>query len=229
MTIYQHETSAGEFIDLPIGKTVCVGRNYAAHIEELNNATPTEPLLFIKPDTALCHARGALEVPLGQGPCHNELELAVLIRSRLQKAAPEQVLAAVWGYGLGLDLTLRDVQTALKDKGLPWERAKAFDGSCALSGFVAAEKVSDPQSLSFKLWVNDTLRQHGECRFMLWTVATLLSEISQVFTLRPGDVVLTGTPKGVGPLESGDELRASLLEHFELNAEITTRTACDNR
>jgi 2-keto-4-pentenoate hydratase/2-oxohepta-3-ene-1,7-dioic acid hydratase in catechol pathway len=218
--MYQHLDIKGNVIALPAGKVVCVGRNYLDHIEELNNTVPDEALLFIKPTTALCCVTEPLVLPSGLGSCHNELEIAVLIKNRLTKAEPAEIKSAIWGYGLALDLTLRDVQDKLKAKGQPWERAKAFDLSCPVSGFVSADKISDPQQLSFSLRVNKQIRQQGNSAFMLHAIEQLILEVSNIFTLLPGDVVLTGTPKGVGPLGSGDQLTLSLLGYFSLETDV---------
>jgi 2-keto-4-pentenoate hydratase/2-oxohepta-3-ene-1,7-dioic acid hydratase in catechol pathway len=193
----------------PLGKIVCVGRNYAAHAAELDNPLPDAPLLFIKPATAAAPLEQPLRLPTGQGVVHHELELALLIGAELRNAAPAQALAAVAGIGLALDLTLRELQDQLKRQGHPWERAKAFDGACPLSGFLAPGSL-DLQALKLQLWRNGQLQQDGDTGQMLWPAATLLSEISRCFTLLPGDVVCTGTPAGVGPLVSGDHLQLLL-------------------
>ncbi|GGO74422.1 fumarylacetoacetate hydrolase family protein [Bowmanella pacifica] len=218
--MYQHLDNKGHPIDLPVGKAVCVGRNYLDHIHELNNEVPEQALLFIKPSTALVPFSGQIAIPTGLGACHNELEIAVLMGDVVRKASPEQAMAAVWGYGLGLDLTLRDVQDKMKAKGQPWERAKAFDGSCPLSGYIAASDVSDPQALAFNLFVNGEQRQQGDAALMIHRIADLISEISHHFTLLPGDVVLTGTPKGVGPLSAGDQLEAEVVNYLQVSAQV---------
>lgn len=203
---YFHRASDESLLSFPAGKVVCVGRNYADHILELNNATPDEPLLFIKPVTSLCHLEQPIQLPNGQGQCHNELEVAVLIGDKLTKASEESALKGIWGCGLGLDLTLRDVQSQLKAKGLPWERAKGFDNACPLSNFIPIEQISNIQDIDFTLHINNQLMQQGNTGLMLYNIGSLISEISHTFTLLPGDVVMTGTPKGVGPLHSGDKI-----------------------
>lgn len=209
MTPYQH-THNGQPIDLPaLGKIVCVGRNYAKHAQELGNPIPKEPLLFIKPATSAVPMAAPIQMPQGHGPCHHEVELALLIGKTLRCANPEDVDDAVWGYGVGLDLTLRQLQSALKEKGHPWERAKSFDGACPLSEFEPG--VVDWASINIRLTINDQVRQDGQTAHMLVPVRQLVAHISQTFTLNPGDVVLTGTPAGVGPLASGDRLRCELV------------------
>jgi 2-keto-4-pentenoate hydratase/2-oxohepta-3-ene-1,7-dioic acid hydratase in catechol pathway len=207
---YRHRNEEGGDIALPVGKVVCVGRNYLDHIQELRNAVPETPVLFMKPGTALTALEEPLHLPSGRGRCHHEVELAVLIGHRLRRADPAAVRGAVAGYGVALDLTLRDVQDQLKAKGLPWERAKAFDGACPLSRFIAPGRLPDPQHIPLALSVNDTLRQQGDTAQMMIGIFDLIAHISQSFTLLPGDVVLTGTPAGVGELRAGDRLRLAL-------------------
>lgn len=214
--MYSHKICSGDPIDLPVGKVVCVGRNYVDHIEELNNPIPEQPILFIKPNTAVCDVSQPISIPKLQGACHNELEVAVLIKHTLCQVTHAEVLNGVWGYGLGLDLTLRDVQTQLKQKGLPWERAKAFDRSCPLSGFVPRRHMKNEHVIEFKLMVNNDVRQSGNSQMMIHGIANLLVEISHTFTLLPGDVVMTGTPKGVGPLCIGDRLDVSMDDNIHL-------------
>lgn len=210
VTRYEHRLAAG--IDCPktLGKIVCVGRNYADHARELNNPVPESPLLFIKPATAAVDFLQPIVLPKGQDECHHELEMAVLIGERLKDVSAEQARSGVAGVGLALDLTLRGLQSRLKEKGHPWERAKAFDGSCPLSEFVAVEGY-DLQGFDLRLVKNGKMQQAGCTGDMLFATTDLLSEISRSFTLLPGDVVLTGTPAGVGPLSGGDTLGACLI------------------
>jgi 2-keto-4-pentenoate hydratase/2-oxohepta-3-ene-1,7-dioic acid hydratase in catechol pathway len=217
---YQHETLAGQKIDLPIGKVVCVGRNYVTHIKELNNDIPDIPLLFIKPTTSLVYLSKNIDIPKGLGECHNELEIAVLIAKTIKCAAVDEVEEAIWGYGLALDLTLRDVQTELKRLGHPWERAKGFDGSCPMSPVVQKSAIVNHDKLNFELKVNGQQRQLGNSQDMIFNINTLLSEISHSFTLLPGDIVLTGTPKGVGRLCQNDVLDVRFDNYFQLSTKV---------
>lgn len=206
---YQHQFINGETFPHPIGKIVCVGRNYAEHAKELNNPIPKSPVLFIKPSTAAVPMEQPFAIPSGQGVCHHELEMTVLINQPLTRASKEQAKSAIAGLGLGLDLTLREVQEGLKQKAHPWERSKAFDGSCPLSQF-AAYDGRELQNIELTLIRNGEVQQQGNSCDMLFPVIDLLVEISHSFTLLPGDVVLTGTPAGVGPLFAGDSLLAKL-------------------
>ena len=193
---------------IPVGKIVCVARNYAEHARELGNPVPDRAVLFIKPASSLLADGGTVSIPTYANDCHHELELAVLIGRTGKTIIESEALGHVAGYGVALDLTLRDVQADLKAKGLPWEIAKAFDTACPLSAFVPAERITDPQHLRLQLRVNGKLRQDGTTAAMLRPVARLLSEASSYFTLEAGDILLTGTPAGVGPLRSGDQVEA---------------------
>ncbi|MBW2940667.1 fumarylacetoacetate hydrolase family protein [Zhongshania aquimaris] len=218
--MYRHRIKAGsEYSHMP-GKVVCVGRNYAEHAKELGNPVPNSPLLFIKPATAMVAMAEPVALPEGLGACHHELEMALLIGQPLTKAAPDQCRAAIAGIGLALDLTLRELQDELKRKGHPWERAKAFDGASPLSEFVAFDQNLDFASLTLRLTRNGGVQQQGSCGDMLFSVENLLSEISHSFTLVPGDVVLTGTPAGVGPLSSGDQLVAELGDFLRIETVV---------
>lgn len=219
--MYQHLDWQGQPIGLPLGKVVCIGQNYQDHIVEMNSKTAPDALFFHKPATALVPMAPTFVIPTGQGAVHNETEIAVLINKRLTRADEAQVQSAIWGYSLALDLTLRDVQAQLKQLGRPWELAKSFDGACPLAGFVPATLIADPQTLQFSLTVNGVLRQQGDARLMIRSITKMISEMSQSFTLLPGDVVLTGTPAGVGPLCSGDQLSLSFDQYFQTQAEVT--------
>ncbi|MBM95765.1 MAG: isomerase/hydrolase [Oceanospirillaceae bacterium] len=202
------------------GKIVCVGRNYAAHAKELNNPVPESPILFIKPGSAAVPMVPAFSIPVDQGEVHHELEIALLIGKRLKHASASEADLSIDGIGLGLDLTLRDVQNELKANGHPWERAKAFDGSCPLSGFVDTRRVPDWRNLTLCLKRNGVMQQQGNTAAMIFNIVGLLVEISRTFTLEPGDIVLTGTPAGVGPLKPGDRLEASLQDWIELETMV---------
>lgn len=217
---YQHLWVDGSNIGLPVGKVVCVGRNYVAHAKELNNPIPESPLLFIKPATALASLAAGLRLPGHQGVVHHEAELALLIGQTLDgthNITPQQ---AIVGVGLALDLTLRDVQEQLKKRGQPWEIAKAFDGACPCSPFVDAGEFTDLQDIGFRLEVNGQVRQVGNSQDMLFPVDELLPAMSAHFTLLPGDIVLTGTPAGVGPLLPGDRLRMQIDGRLQLETQV---------
>jgi 2-keto-4-pentenoate hydratase/2-oxohepta-3-ene-1,7-dioic acid hydratase in catechol pathway len=206
---------------LPVGKVVCVGRNYAAHARELNNPVPDEPVLFIKPQSAVVSLHQPIALPSYGGNCHFELELALLFSQSLGRGCSQsQALAAIAGIGLALDLTLRDLQQQLKQSGLPWEKSKAFDGACPLSEFVGLDRAGDLQQQRLKLWRNGELCQDGHSSEMLVPVVPLVTYVTQFFSLQPGDVLLTGTPAGVGSLQSGDQLQLALSELIETTVEV---------
>lgn len=217
---YQHQMTDGSPCNLPTGKVVCIGRNYADHAKELNNPVPTSPILFIKPATAVVPFAPSFAIPTEQGECHHETEIALLIGKGLTNASADEVPAAIAGIGIGLDLTLRDLQSRLKEKGHPWEQAKAFDGACPLTPFVPANRFADLTQLEVALRVNGTVRQSGNSAQMLYPIAGLVAHMSGIFTLQPGDVVLTGTPAGVAPLQPGDQLEAVLDQRFSFTTQV---------
>ena len=198
-----------------LGKIVCVGRNYAAHARELGNEVPTSPLLFMKPASSVVSVHHPLIRPNPEifGEIHYEAELCIQLAADLSHATVEQAKLAIGGVTLGLDLTLRDLQTKLKDKGQPWERAKCFDGACVLADWVDPQAFGDFTQVHYQLYINDALKQDGDSALMLFPVYELLAEISHAFSLQAGDVIMTGTPSGVGLLQAGDELKLVLGAH----------------
>ncbi|AUH00900.1 isomerase/hydrolase [Prodigiosinella confusarubida] len=211
--MYQHRDWQGALLDVPVNKVVCVGSNYSEHIREMGSATPVEPVLFIKPETALCDMCQPVAIPKHLGSVHHEVELAVLIGTPLKQANEELVARAIAGYGVALDLTLRDLQANFKKAGQPWEKAKGFDGSCPISGFISVSEFGDPQQTELGLSINGEIRQQGNTRDMITPILPLIAYMSRFFTLRAGDIILTGTPQGVGPLQSGDILTITLNEN----------------
>ena len=197
---YRHSTS----------KVVCVGRNYSAHAKELNNPIPKKPLLFIKSTNTLVDLGGIISIPSEKGECQHELEIAVLIGEPLTNADQQSCCRAIKGLGLGLDLTLRELQSQLKAKGQPWEKSKSFDGACPVSGFIAIDNFPDLANVDFKLVKNDQCAQIGNSKDMLFDIPSLIADISSNFTLYPGDIILTGTPEGVASLASGDRISLEL-------------------
>ena len=192
-------------------KIVCVGRSYADHAKELGNAIPDRPVLFIKPPSSLITLEQGISWNPAWGNCHYECELSLRIDRTLKaETDPAKALQAVGAVTLGLDLTLRDLQDDLKKKGQPWERAKAFDGSCVLANWVDVAEITDWKEVHYTFQVNGELRQKGDTSLLIFDIVTLLADISQVFTLEPGDVVMTGTPAGVAALQSGDQLKMIL-------------------
>ena len=193
-----------------IGKILCIGRNYWEHIKELGNAPPEAPVIFIKPASSVIGEGEAVVIPPYSHDCHHEAELALLIGRKGKDIPVDQAMEHIAGYGVGIDLTLRDVQGELKKKGLPWEIAKGFDTACPLSAFVEASKVADPQNLQIRLTVNGEIRQDGNTSMMIHRIPAIISHMSGNFTLEPGDIILTGTPAGVSRIVSGDTLVAEI-------------------
>ncbi|WP_247232195.1 fumarylacetoacetate hydrolase family protein [Telluribacter sp. SYSU D00476] len=191
-------------------KIICVGRNYAEHIQELNNEQPDAPVIFMKPDTALLRPGETFYYPEFSEDVHHEVEVVVKI-SKMGKFIEEKFAHKYYDeIGVGIDFTARDVQSKLKAKGLPWELAKAFNGSAPVSDFVSKSDYADLQDLNFKLEVNGETRQQGNTSMMLYRIDYLISFVSQYFTLKTGDLIFTGTPKGVAAVKPGDRLVASI-------------------
>lgn len=215
---YQHQYLDGTRIHFPLGKVVCIGRNYAEHAKELNNPVPTEPLLFIKPGSCVVPLEGGFKIPTERGSVNYEAEIAVLLGKSLSTHPDEEeVLDAISGFAPALDLTLRDVQSKLKEKGLPWELAKSFDGACVLAPFVPASTFEDLTDIGIRLSINGEVRQDGNSELMLNPIVPMIQYMAAQFSLQAGDVILTGTPAGVGPLNQGDELVLELpgISRFE--------------
>ena len=191
-----------------IGKVVCVGRNYAAHALELGNEVPTSPLLFMKPASSVVSIHNDIIRPEASsyGDTHYEAELCIQLAANLSKATVQQARQAFGGITLGLDLTLRELQSQLKAKGQPWERAKCFDGACVLADWLDPIIFDDLSQVKYQLHINNELTQDGDSALMLFPIYELLAEISHAFSLQAGDVIMTGTPSGVGVLQAGDQL-----------------------
>lgn len=218
---YQHQYTDGTPIHFPLGKVVCVGRNYAEHAAELNNPIPSEPLLFIKPGSCTVALNDSFAIPQDRGVAHYEAEIAVLIGKPLSKQpSVEEVRDAISGFAPALDLTLRDVQAKLKEKGLPWELAKSFDGAYVLAPFVSGDTYPDLADIGISLSINGELRQNGNSSAMLNPIIGLIQHIAGHFSLQPGDVISTGTPAGVGPLASGDQLEIALSEQTAFTTRV---------
>ena len=214
-----HHTN--ERLRAAIGKVVCVGRNYAAHAQELGNEVPTAPILFMKPASSVVSIRQGVVCPNPAlyGETHYEAELCVQLTADLSAATIEEAKQAIGGVTLGLDLTLRELQTELKEKGHPWERAKCFDGACVLGDWLDPQVFDDFKNVHYQLTINNDLKQDGDSALMLFPVYELLANISHAFSLQAGDVIMTGTPSGVGALQVGDQLSLKLGAH-EWQAEV---------
>lgn len=191
-----------------VGKIICVGRNYAAHAKEMNAETPETPVLFLKPSTAIIHDGEKIVKPRFANELHHEVEMVVAIGREGKNISRENAMEHVSGFGVGLDMTLRDIQAEAKRKGLPWSIAKGFDTSAPVSLFV--EKVVAPSDLELSLNVNGVQRQYSSTKNMMFSIEELIAYSSSIFTLEAGDLIFTGTPEGVGEVQSGDQLEAEL-------------------
>lgn len=192
------------------GKLLCIGRNYAKHAAEMKSSVPTQPMVFLKPSTALIGSGETIVLPPHSADVHHEVELVIAIGKSGKNIDEDTALSHVAAYAVGLDMTARDIQAKAKQKGHPWSVAKGFDTFAPLGGFVPASDVSDPQSLAIRLSVNGEVRQAGQTVDMIFSVAHLIAYCSTIFTLEVGDLIYTGTPEGVGPVVDGDTLVAEI-------------------
>lgn len=187
-------------------KIICIGRNYADHISELNNERPTEPVIFMKPDSSILPNKNPFVIPAFCNDIHHEVEILVKICKVGKHIDAKFAHKYYEEIGLGIDFTARDVQNKLKEKGLPWEKAKAFDHSAVIGKFVSKNDFTSLDNINFELKSNGTTVQEGNTNLMLWKIDELISYISQYFTLKIGDIIFTGTPKGVAKVTEGDVL-----------------------
>lgn len=199
-----------------IGKIVCVGRNYAEHVKELGNEMPEKPVLFLKPSSALVYSGDDIVHPEYGNELHHEVELVLLIGGTIKNADKSAAEKAIIGYGVGLDMTLRDVQTELKKKGHPWTLAKCFDTSAVISDFILKKDYQLKPDEKLELKVNGVVKQSDTLKSMIFNPAEIVEYISSVMTLEKGDLVFTGTPAGVSRVNRGDKLEALLGEVAEL-------------
>jgi 5-carboxymethyl-2-hydroxymuconate isomerase len=206
--------------EIPIGKIVCVGRNYVEHIQELGNEMHEKPVVFLKTLSSVIYSGDSIIYPQFSSDMHHETELVLLIGERVKNADLVTSERAIVGYGIGLDMTLRDVQSDLKKKGHPWTIAKCFDTSTVLSEFILKfnHQLTFDEYISLK--VNGTLKQRDQLNKMIHKPAEIVHYISSLMTLEKGDLIFTGTPKGVGKVEKGDHLEAELEGLLKLNCSV---------
>jgi 2-keto-4-pentenoate hydratase/2-oxohepta-3-ene-1,7-dioic acid hydratase in catechol pathway len=199
-------------------KIICIGRNYEKHIAELESQKPEEPVFFLKPDSAILPKNMPFFIPNFTNEVHYEVEVLVKINKVGKHISSKFAHKYYDEVGLGIDFTARDVQNKCIENGLPWEKAKAFDGSAFIGAFVAKERLGDLQNLSFSMKKNEILVQEGNTNSMLWKIDELIAFVSQYLTLKKGDVIFTGTPAGVGPVEEDDILSGELngVKAFEI-------------
>jgi len=204
-------------------KIVCVGRNYRDHAAELGNAVPETPLLFLKPASSYILEGTDIRIPKGCKSLHHEIELGVVIGQRGTNISEASAMNHVAGYILALDMTARDLQTIAKKQGLPWDMAKGFDTSCPVSTFIPKSSVPDPHAIELWCKVNGNLKQSGNTKDMIFSIPHLVSYISDYFTLEPYDVILTGTPAGVGPVGFGDKIEGGLSNLVNINFKVQNK------
>ncbi|MET7030666.1 fumarylacetoacetate hydrolase family protein [Sediminicola luteus] len=196
-------------------KIICIGRNYADHIKELNNERPSDPVVFIKPDSSVLPKEQDFYIPEFTKDVHYEVEVLVKIK-KVGKHIEEKFAHTYYDeVGLGIDFTARDVQSALKEKGLPWEKAKGFDGAAVVGKWLPKTNIKDLNNLNFSLSKNGELVQQGNTSMMLWKIDEIIAYVSTYFMLKKGDIIFTGTPAGVGKIETNDYLSGK-LENEEL-------------
>ncbi|HED36687.1 MAG TPA: FAA hydrolase family protein [Ignavibacteria bacterium] len=206
--------------EFTVGKIVCVGRNYEAHAKELGNEIPTKPVVFIKPASSIIYSGEQIIYPEYSSEMHHEVELVLLIGKKIKNADEVQAEKAIIGYGVGLDMTLRDIQNKLKEKSHPWTIAKCFDTSAPLSGFISKKNYKLTLNEEISLSVNDIVKQKEHLNLMLFSPLQLVQYISSLMTLEEGDLIFTGTPSGVGKVKKGDKLYAKITGIAELSCTV---------
>jgi fumarylpyruvate hydrolase len=200
----------GSSARFPIRRVFCVGRNYAAHAREMGNDDREPPFFFMKPADAVVAAEGVVAYPPATNDLHHEVEMVVALGGGGANLESADAMALVWGYGVGLDLTRRDMQAVAKQMSRPWDFAKGFDASAPCSALRPVSDIGHPQDARIWLEVNGELKQDGHLREMIWPVADIISHISRFVTLAPGDVIFSGTPAGVAALQPGDRVRGGV-------------------
>lgn len=201
-------------------KVIAIGRNYAAHAKELNNPLPSSPVIFLKPDTAVLKDNKPFYIPDFSSDIHYELEVVLKVCKEGKHIAEKFAASYFEEVGLGIDFTARDIQNIHKEKGLPWELAKAFDNSAAISHFIPKSQIEDLNNLQFELKINGETRQNGNTKNILFSFEKIISFVSQYITLKKGDLIFTGTPEGVGQVHQGDKLEAWIGQEQFLNFDI---------
>ncbi|HZY10955.1 MAG TPA: fumarylacetoacetate hydrolase family protein [Bacteroidota bacterium] len=203
-----------------VGKILCLGRNYAEHAKEMNAEIPDHPVIFLKPSTAIIHSGDDIILPKISRQLHHEVELVVAIGKRGKNIIASEADSYILGYGVGLDMTLRDVQFEAKKKGLPWSVAKGFDTSAPVSEIIPVSKITNPSELIIRCSVNGSKRQETSVSKMIFSIDKIIEYTSSIFTLEPGDLIFTGTPEGVGEIKPGDLIEAELIGYAKISHHI---------
>ena len=210
--------------DIEVRKIFCLGKNYAAHAREMKSEVPSSPVIFLKPPTAILADRKEILIPPISKDAHHEVELVVAISRDGRMIAKEDAYDYVLGYGVGLDMTLRDVQQEAKKRGEPWTISKGFDTSAPVSAIIPRTMIPDPHNLTIRCTVNGTVRQESSTGGMIFSIPATIAFLSSLFTLERGDLIFTGTPEGVGPVHSGDEIRAELVGYTSISHRVRTNS-----
>lgn len=197
-------------VTIPVGKIICIGRNYFEHAVEMKSEILENPVIFLKPSTALIYDGETITRPEISREMHHEVELVVAIGKGGKNISNKNAFQHILGYAVGLDMTLRDIQNQAKAKGLPWTIAKGFDTSAPISDIIPAQIINDPHNLELICKVNGNIRQHSSTSKMIFRIEQLIEYISRIFTLEEGDLIYTGTPEGVGKVEPGDIIEAEI-------------------
>ncbi|HET55590.1 MAG TPA: FAA hydrolase family protein [Ignavibacteria bacterium] len=205
---------------IEVGKLVCVGRNYAKHAEEMGNEIPEFPLIFLKPSSSLVYSGESIIKPVDSGEMHHEVELVLLIGKDIKNADEARAEEAIYGYAVGLDMTLRDIQSELKKKGHPWTLAKVFDTSAVISDITLKKDYLLKGNEKIELSVNSEVKQSSTLDFMLFNPVQIVVYLSSKFTLERGDLIFTGTPEGVGAVNVGDEISAAIQNIGKLKMKV---------
>jgi 2-keto-4-pentenoate hydratase/2-oxohepta-3-ene-1,7-dioic acid hydratase in catechol pathway len=205
---------------IQIGKIICLARTYKKHAQEMNAKTPQEPLLFLKPESSIIFNNGTIISPPHTSCIHHEVELGVVIGKKGKNISQNSAMNHILGYLVALDVTARDIQSRAKKNGWPWSISKGFDTFCPISNVVKKNKVDTPLNLSLQLFVNERLQQQSNTKYMMFPFERIIEYISSVMTLKKGDLILTGTPEGVGEIKPGDIIKACLGNICELNVTV---------
>lgn len=222
---FRYMKSIRIYIDGPevtVGKILCLGRNYAEHAKEMNSDIPDEPVVFLKPSSSIISDGEDVVMPSISQEMHHEVELVVAVGKRGKNIPLADAGSYAAAYAVGLDMTLRDLQSTAKKNGLPWTVSKGFDTSAPISMFVPADVVKDSTKLTLRCSVNGVIRQESSTRHMIFSVEHIISYLSTIFTLERGDLIFTGTPEGVGRVQPGDVIEAELVGLAKTKHNVTT-------
>ncbi len=210
---------------IELSKVFCLGYNYFSHITEMGHTKPSEPVIFMKPLTSIIGNKDKVIIPAMSEEPHYEVELVVVMGKGGKNIPQNRAYDYVFGYAVGLDITLRDIQRKAIKEGKPWTIAKGFDTSAPISEVVQKDRIKDPHDLNLRLWINDELRQDGNTNSMVFKIPEIINYISSIFNIERGDLILTGTPEGVGELHNNDKIRAEIKDIINLECNVLLANA----